>query len=176
MSKLSTAVDFMLSYASSNTNFTEINIKSLIEDLLLKDYEHIFNKEKIKVMVEVRDTIQITHNKKFFEDIIENLIANSIKALKKNTTDKLIKVSAYIEKDKYVILFSDNGPGILDADKFRIFNIYFTKTADQGGAGIGLYIVKTRIESMKGSVQVVDNELKPTGATLKITLPFNNAR
>src|SRR5690606_7422689 len=33
MNKLNTAVDFMLSYATSNTNFTEINIKNLIEDL-----------------------------------------------------------------------------------------------------------------------------------------------
>jgi signal transduction histidine kinase len=53
-----------------------------------------------------------------------------------------------------------------------VFNVFFTRTAEQGGAGLGLYIVKTRIEAMKGSVEVVENEFKPTGTTIKITLPF----
>lgn len=171
MNKLNKAVDFMLSYASSNTDFTEINIRTLVEDLFYRHYEHIFRKEKIHVSVEIRDSIQVTHNRKFFEDIFENLISNSIKALK-GRPNKTIKCTGFAEGDKYVILFSDNGPGILSEDRRRIFNIYYTTTAEQGGAGIGLYIVKTRIESMKGTIEVVKNELLPTGATFKIVLPF----
>ncbi|MBK6997582.1 MAG: hypothetical protein IPH31_22825 [Lewinellaceae bacterium] len=41
-----------------------------------------------------------------------------------------------------------------------------------GGAGVGLFIVKTRIESLRGKVEIVENELKPIGTTFKITLPF----
>jgi signal transduction histidine kinase len=56
-----------------------------------------------------------------------------------------------------------------------VFNIYFTRTAEQGGAGIGLYIVKTRITSMKGTIEVIENEFKPNGTTLRIELPFINS-
>ena len=42
----------------------------------------------------------------------------------------------------------------------------------QGGAGIGLYIVKTRVQSLGGSVAVVDSEFGEIGTTIKITIPF----
>uniref|UniRef100_UPI001146E148 ATP-binding protein n=1 Tax=Allomuricauda sp. CP2A TaxID=1848189 RepID=UPI001146E148 len=86
--------------------------------------------------------------------------------------NKLIKCSTITTKDDVTILFSDNGIGIKEEDKFRIFDIFFTKTAEDGGAGMGLYMVKTRIEAMQGEIEVVENELKPTGATFKIKLPF----
>lgn len=173
MTKLDGAVDFMLSYARSNTDFKEINIKELIEELFTDSYRDIFTSKGIRTIVEIDKPLMIVHNQKFFEDIIENLISNSIKALE-DTTDKLIKCTGTVEADKFILLFSDNGSGIKEEDWNRIFNIYFTRTEEQGGAGIGLYIVKTRIESMKGSIQVVESELKPSGATFKIVLPFAN--
>lgn len=74
--------------------------------------------------------------------------------------------------NELTILFSDNGIGIKEKDKHRIFDIFYTETAEDGGAGMGLFMVKTRVEAMQGSIEVVDNEFKPTGATFNITLPF----
>ncbi len=173
MVKLDSVVDFLLSYARSNIDFKEINVKEMIENLFFDSYAHILKKENIKVEIAIKDSFKVIHNQKFFEDIFENLISNSIKALK-NEDDRIIKCSGAIEDDKFVIYFSDNGVGIEEEDKHRVFNIYFTKTAEDKGAGIGLYIVKTRIESMKGTVEVIDSEFKPHGTTLKIVLPFVN--
>jgi signal transduction histidine kinase len=53
-----------------------------------------------------------------------------------------------------------------------VFGIYNTTTQEQGGAGIGLYIVKTRVESLKGTIAVVDSEFGETGTTIQIELPF----
>jgi len=171
MEALRKAVKFMLSYAKSNTEFEQLNIKLLIEELFNSIHKEQFIKEKIKTLVEINKSLLITHNKRFFEDIFDNLISNSIKALK-NKENKIIKCSGIVENDKFIIHFSDNGCGIDEADKFRIFNIYYTNTAEQGGAGIGLFVVKTRIEALKGTVEVVKSEFNQ-GATFKITLPFN---
>jgi signal transduction histidine kinase len=171
MITLGRAVDFMLSYAGSNTDFTEINLKELIENLFLNVYHPIFEKNKIKVIVEINRPLIITHNRKFFEDIIENFISNSIKALSQ-AKEKIIKCTGVVELDQFTLYFSDNGSGIAEEDRRRIFDIYFTRTPELGGAGIGLFIVKKRIEALKGTVEVVDNELKPNGATFKIVLPF----
>lgn len=171
MIKLDSAVNFLLSYARSNIDFKEINIKELLENLLNESYKHVFDKEHIKATVEIDKPLLLVHNQKFFEDIFENLISNSIKALN-SKENKLIKVVGSVEKDKFILLFSDNGNGINEEDRNRVFNVFFTRTAEQGGAGLGLYIVKTRIEAMKGTVEVVENEFKPTGTTIKITLPF----
>ena len=114
----------------------------------------------------------INANKKFIEDIFQNLIANSIKALD-GCNNKIIKCSGYVENGQFICYFSDNGQGVREEDKDDIFDLYFTTTAEQGGAGLGLYIVKIRLEALKGSIKLTDSEFAPLGATFNITLPFN---
>jgi len=77
-----------------------------------------------------------------------------------------------LNENNFTLFFSDNGVGVNDQDKYRIFDVFFTTTSEDGGAGMGLYMAKTRIESMGGEIELVENEFKPTGATFKITLPF----
>lgn len=72
-----------------------------------------------------------------------------------------------------MIYFSDNGSGIEENDREWIFGLYNTRTSELGGAGVGLYIVEKQVKAFGGKIEVVENELKPTGATFKITIPFN---
>ncbi len=171
MNTLNKVIDFMLSYAASNVDFEDFSVKKLIEELLYNAYKQTFQDESIKVTVEIKDDFVINANKKFFQDIIQNLVANSIKAMSKET-NKIIKCTGYIEDDYFIFLFSDNGNGINEGDEEKIFEIYYTTTAEHGGAGLGLFIVKTRIEALKGTVEVIESEFKPKGASFKITLPF----
>lgn len=176
--KLSKAMDFMLSYAASDKDLEikEFDIKTLIENLFFENYERIFQVEGIKNLVEIRDDFTIVSNYKFFEDIIENLISNSIKAVQANEGEKIIKCSGFIDKDQFLIYFSDNGYGINRDNWERIFEMFFTTTADIGGAGLGLYITKTRIEALKGTINVIESEYSPIGTTFKITFPLNQKK
>lgn len=171
MNKLALAIDFMLSYAKSNLGFKEIDLGATLGDLFNKTYRDRFIKANINYTIEMRDSFVFTHNVKFFEDIFENLISNSMKALKGIKESKHIKCSGSMNGDMYEILFSDNGPGIPEKLRKKVFNIYFTTTEEEGGAGMGLYIVQTRIKAMKGTVDIIDSEFKPNGTTLKICLP-----
>jgi len=171
MNTLNKVIDFMLSYAASNVDFEDFSVKKLIEELLYSGYKQTFQDEGIKVTVEIKDDFIINANKKFFQDIIQNLVANSIKALS-NEKNKIIKCTGYIEDDYFIFIFSDNGNGINEGDEEKIFGLYYTTTAEHGGAGLGLFIVKTRIEALKGTVEVKESEFKPKGASFKITLPF----
>ncbi|APQ19057.1 sensor histidine kinase [Maribacter hydrothermalis] len=171
MLKLRKGVDFMLKYAKSDTELEEINLKELIVNLFDNIYVDRLNEEGIRTIVEIKDNLILNYNRKAIEDIFDNLISNSIKALK-NNNEKIIKCSSLTSSDEVTILFSDNGIGIKEKDKHRIFDIFYTDTAEEGGAGMGLYMVKTRVEAMQGNIEVIDNEFRPTGATFKITLPF----
>lgn len=172
MNTLLSVTDFMLSYAGSDKSYEEFDIKILIDDLLKNTYETIFKSESIELEIDIKDDFIIDTNKKAFQDIFQNLVSNSIKALK-NTENKIIKCSGFLNSDKYVIYFSDNGVGIDESDKEWIFGLYNTRTAEQGGAGIGLYIVENQVKAFGGSIELVENEFKPSGATFKITIPFN---
>lgn len=173
MEKLSTIIEFMLSYARvTKDDFHDFNIKELVENVLLKVYLYRFENEKIEIDLKLEDCILNGHSK-FFEDVVQQLISNSIKALEFNKSNKKIKCTGYVSNDTYTLLFSDNGYGIKEEDKEKIFELYFTTTAEQGGGGIGLYNARTRMNALHGSIELADSEYTPTGTTFKITLPFN---
>ena len=102
---------------------------------------------------------------------MQNLIDNSVKALT-DSDQKVIRCSYEVQNDMLEILVSDTGIGIPREDWEQVFALYYTTTEKQGGAGIGLYIVKTRVQSLGGSVSVVDSEFGEIGTTIKITIPF----
>jgi signal transduction histidine kinase len=173
MMNLDKAIDFMLSYARSDIQFEEFSIKSLLHSLFYDFYSRIFEREQIDIIFNCNSDVSIVHNKKFFEDIIINLITNSIKALK-NTEHKKIRCSLDVHETNFTITFSDNGIGIPAKNKNKIFDIYFTTTADSGGAGIGLYTVKKRLQALNGSIQLISPEYISSGTSFFLTIPFNN--
>lgn len=172
MNTLISVTDFMLSYASADKDYEEFNISDLIRDLLQNAYENIFSNEKINLEIDIRDDFIIDTNKKAFQDIFQNLVSNSLKALR-GIENKKIKCSGHLNSDSFVIYFSDNGIGIDKSDREWIFGLYNTRTADLGGSGVGLYIVEKQVKALNGIIEVIDSEFQPNGATFKITIPFN---
>ena len=163
-------IDFMLSYSKSGLNFEDLNLNELVSGLF-KSYETSLKAENIRSVVEIPDNLRINTNRQFFMDILQNMISNSVKALK-GVPDKTIKCSGYISENDLILSMSDNGIGIPLEKREWVFGVFNTTTAESGGAGIGLYVVKTRVESLKGKVEVVDSEFGKVGTTIKITLPF----
>ena len=167
---LNQVIDFMLSYSKSGLNFEDLNLNELVSGLF-KSYETSLKAENIRSIVEIPDNLRINTNRQFFMDILHNMISNSVKALK-GVPDKTIKCSGYISENDLILSMSDNGIGIPLEKREWVFGVFNTTTAESGGAGIGLYVVKTRVESLKGKVEVVDSEFGKVGTTIKITLPF----
>ena len=167
---LNQVIDFMLSYSKSGLNFEDLNLNELVSGLF-KSYETSLKAENIRSVVEIPDNLRINTNRQFFMDILQNMISNSVKALK-GVPDKTIKWSGYISENDLILSMSDNGIGIPLEKREWVFGVFNTTTAESGGAGIGLYVVKTRVESLKGKVEVVDSEFGKVGTTIKITLPF----
>ncbi|MEQ8706430.1 MAG: sensor histidine kinase [Phaeodactylibacter sp.] len=174
MMSLSNALDFMLSYSKSNVTFQSINVFDLVTDLVRIVYKDDLKEKSIKLKIDIDENIEIFHNKRFFEDIFQNLIDNSIKVLKQSPNlNKTIIIKGEAKQEEFVFQIIDNGPGIDSKIKSRIFNVFFTTTAEDGGGGIGLFSVKKRIQAMNGTIEVAPNPYFATGANFKITLPFN---
>lgn len=170
MLTLDEVINFMLSYSRSNLNFEDIKIKELIENLF-NSYNTVFEAQGIQSIIDIADNLQIHSNRQFFVDILQNIISNSIKALM-DKNGKIIKCSGYASENNLILLISDNGIGIPEDKREWVFGVFNTTTEETGGAGIGLYIVKTRVESLKGTVEVVESEFGDIGTTIKISLPF----
>jgi signal transduction histidine kinase len=172
MNGLSKAVDFLLRYSKDSNAIEDVPVVGVVSHLLNDVYADEFKKKNIKTEIVANSEITIRYNEKALEDIFDNLISNSFKEF--NTVDELhlIKITIETKKQSLIIHYSNNGKCISEENKDKIFNIFYTTTADQGGAGLGLYIIKTRIESVNGTIRVVDNEFKPNGVTFEIIIPF----
>jgi signal transduction histidine kinase len=65
------------------------------------------------------------------------------------------KISEY-EKEYCIISIDDNGPGINDDRKKELFKRFKTGGTSTKGTGLGLYLVKTIVESFDGKVWIED--------------------
>ena len=93
-------------------------------------------------------------------------------ALKYTDEDGEIQFEVQL-KDKNLLLRAlDNGPGVRDEDKKRIFDRFYrvdkARTRQKGGFGLGLSLAKQIVEAFKGTIQVKDN--KPKGSIFEVKL------
>jgi PAS domain S-box-containing protein len=104
-----------------------------------------------------------------FRNLLKNAIQHNDKAVAKVTVSGT-------DRDKTVVVrVADNGPGVPDRQKVDIFG-KGEKGLDSQGTGIGLYLVKTLVESYGGDIWVEDrdghvNDDEPEGAVFVVELP-----
>lgn len=106
----------------------------------------------------------------YFESILYNLLSNAIKY---RSPDRPLQIKLATKKVKTTIqvIFSDNGIGI-DLVKFseKLFSLYQRFHTHVEGKGLGLFLVKTQVESMNGTIEV-KSEIN-VGTTFIITFPL----
>ncbi|MES3517295.1 MAG: PAS domain-containing sensor histidine kinase [Natronomonas sp.] len=97
--------------------------------------------------------------------VFGNLLEN---AIQHNDTDApTVTVSASADDERIRVRVADNGPGIPDERKEDIFG-KGNKGLESAGTGIGLYLVRSLVESYGGDIWVEDNE--PSGAVFVVEL------
>jgi signal transduction histidine kinase len=106
----------------------------------------------------------------YLDSIFYNLISNAIK-YRAADRNPIITLNSAIEMGKMVLTVQDNGTGIdLAKQKHKIFNLYQRFHPNVEGKGMGLFLVKTQIEALDGSI-AIESEVNK-GATFIITLPL----
>ncbi|GLS03157.1 two-component system sensor kinase [Chitiniphilus shinanonensis] len=106
-------------------------------------------------------------NSALLRELFVNLVENAIKYIPRggNITVRLNREGAL-----YVVEVEDDGPGIPDEQKPRIFERFYRVNQNDGnGCGLGMAIVKEIAERHHGSVAL--NDAKPHGLIVRVTLP-----
>ena len=149
------------------------------EPIVIRDvFENIFNQLSflisnlnpiIKLDVDKVNTLFL--NRSYFESILLNLTTNALRYCDPSRQLKILVAAKNLGTETQ-ITFKDNGLGIdLKRHRDKVFGLYQRFHDNPDSKGLGLYLVKSQVESMGGSI-TIDSEVG-VGTTFTITFKNN---
>ena len=151
----------------------------LIDDIFHEALSHVDRRAaEHKISVELADDMLMAKmDARLIVQVIINIVNNAIKYTPEGSK---ICLSAKKENSMVRIEIADNGPGISDEEKQRLFDMFYTVNRGGAGAdsrrglGLGLSLCKSIVEAHGGSISVYDNQ--PHGAVFSFTLPLEEVK
>jgi two-component system sensor histidine kinase CiaH len=144
----------------------DINLSELVKGSV-KDFHNRFHDRVIKEYI--GENIFVAGERLLLQMLVNNLLDNALKY-----SDKEGAVEAELKKlnGRAVLKIIDEGEGIADDEKKRIFQKFYRvgseTTRKAKGTGLGLYLCKRIVHDHKGTITVQDNA--PKGSIFKVSL------
>jgi len=157
---------------SADQTNEEIRQFKLLEYLgeIVQNLHHKLKQKNHRVELEGESSLTIRSYPGVFAQIFTNLIVNSIIHGFGEHEHGVISIATERQNDQVVIRYRDNGKGIPDDQRDKVFNPFFTTNRQQGGTGLGLHICFNLItQRLRGSIQC---EQSDCGALFVVTLPI----
>ncbi len=182
--RVQTIIDNIRSFSSKDNNYISsvININKSIRNAFLMITAQC---KKRLITIDFKpeqDRISVIGNTYKFEQVILNLINNSIDALeeKKLKTNSdftmTIKIRSFHENDTVTITIEDNGIGISNENIEYIMHPFFTTKESGKGSGLGLSISYGIIKEMQGDIKFKSSLMTGTCATISFPNPSKSIR
>jgi two-component system sensor histidine kinase KdpD len=144
----------------------------LVDDVIREALQHINQKESgQKIILKESDSFLMAKiDAHLIMQVVINLVDNAIKY---TPADSEIHVSVSDQGRMIQVEIADNGPGIPDNEKEKIFERFHVVQNDivdsRRSLGLGLSLCRTIVRAHGGEIRVVDNI--PHGAVFQFTLP-----
>ena len=153
----------------------EVPMESMGVNKLIIELKPLFDIEVAQKNIELSyelysNELVVMMNHIQMQQVISNLVRNSIEAMKNNVDRKSIVIKSYqFEDDQAVIEVVDNGCGVSADSVEKIYDSFYTTKSE--GLGLGLSISEKIVTAHKGRLSLVNNEV---GTTAKIILNLIN--
>ncbi|HEX5003503.1 MAG TPA: HAMP domain-containing sensor histidine kinase [Bacteroidia bacterium] len=125
----------------------------------------------VKVTTQIQERVYVMGDRLALTSVVLNLLENAEKYSPDNSE---VSVSLFTENNHAVIRVADQGKGVPEEEKSKIFNKFYRvgneDTRNAKGTGLGLFIVSNLVDLHKGTIVLEDNF--PTGAVFKVILPL----
>ncbi|HZH88273.1 MAG TPA: HAMP domain-containing sensor histidine kinase [Chitinophagaceae bacterium] len=151
---------------SFTANYEKVNISKVLEESV-KLYQ---NRHDNEFITHIEEECFCLSDQFMWKLAINNLLENAIKYSPKN---KAIEVTLYTKDQVINLYIADQGIGIDDEEKKKIFKQFYRVGSEISrttkGTGLGLYLTSKIIEEFNGSIMVRNN--MPTGTIFEINVP-----
>ncbi len=120
------------------------------------------------------DPVRVRGDEVPLQQVLVNLVRNGMDAMEQNAPqDRILAVRTTVrtEQDRGIVRVEDNGPGIREQDKAKLFTPFFTTKSN--GLGMGLSICRSIVQSLGGRISLEDRS--GPGAVFLVELPLTAA-
>ncbi|HOK63075.1 MAG TPA: ATP-binding protein [Soehngenia sp.] len=159
-----------IDYKKTKWNKEKLCLNEIIEDTVSK-LKIMASEKNITLIFESSNEYYTYADKDGLVQVFQNIIINSIKYTE---SSGYVKVIMSKETPYVVIKVIDNGIGIPQEDRERVFDRFYRvekgRSRDLGGTGLGLSIAKEIVEAFDGKIQIESGNLP--GTTVEIKLPL----
>lgn len=146
--------------------FTQGDVNDILEKLVAT-YTSVYQNVQFKAAFDVDLPALVKLDVEQIKRVFVNILDNALQVM--GNQGEIEIVTRYNAESKFLTVeIADNGPGISDEDKQKVFQPYFSKKS-QGGTGLGLAIAHNIIEEHNGMISISDNP--PHGVRFTIELP-----
>ncbi len=145
----------------------------LIEDIVNEALKHIDRKktEYIIEVINLEEFLFVEVEPKLIMQVIINIVDNAIKYTPSGSE---ITVTTRKKDCSIIVEIADNGGGIPDDAKPRIFDMFYTSNRDivdsRRSLGLGLALCKSIIKAHNGEISIIDNA--PKGSVFQFSIPL----
>lgn len=138
---------------------------SVLTEKMIFDFQHRFPERKLQW--NIAPDIEFKGDPLLVQIMIGNLVENAIKY---SPRTGLVILDVYVREGVVTVDVKDQGPGIPDAEKSKVFQRFYRigneVVRKTKGTGLGLYLCKKIAEDHHGTIRISDN--LPTGCTFTI--------
>ncbi len=154
----------------ANVTIETVNLSELLQNVVSR-FEFSGRQKKIDLIASIENGVLVAADRMYTEQIFENLVSNAIKF---SPLGKKVYVNLVRKDDVAIGEVRDEGPGINDEDKKKLFGKYQKLSAKPTGneisTGLGLSIVKKFVDAMNGEIWCESEFGK--GASFLVKLPL----
>ena len=144
-----------------------IDLSHLLQTMLAQAMP-LAQQRSIELSLDAPDSLSLEADTTALQSIVMNLLDN---ALRYGREGGQLAVTLQDQSDHITLTVADDGPGIPEAERARIFDRFVRGTAqDAPGTGLGLAIVKQAVQRLRGSVQI-ETGLHGRGVAFVVRIP-----
>ncbi len=156
---------------SQQMAFKEVFLKELTEEVV-NGFKAMIQQKKIAISMDIDEQTPLVSYPAMVKIIIENIIENAIHFAAFESP--IVTIKAFVNKENAAIEVQDNGQGIMEEYKPRIFEMYFRANEHSKGNGLGLYIARKAAEKLGGHIFFKSNY--GSGSSFTVELPNWNKK
>jgi signal transduction histidine kinase len=136
---------------------------------IMENLKYLPNFDKIKITFDLKESTVVT-DRFLLKVASSNILSNAIKYQRTyGDQHPEVKISSCLRDGVFEISFEDNGEGIKDDIKEKVFDMFYRASMRSSGSGLGLYIARESIHRLNGHLSLITRYGE--GSTFKISLP-----